>query len=139
MIILRLVASSPLTVDPPEKPSPSENLKMLRLMVVSRPSSSDTKIGAVLTIKGPKRVLGRGCGAHIYLDHPNVSRKHVGFTASRDGWYVEDLQSRNGTKLNGHRVQRRHPIRRGDVLNVAEYGFRVMSVARADLLQDFAA
>jgi len=112
---------------------------MLRLMVVSSPRASGTKIGAILTIKGPKRVLGRGCGAHIYLDHPNVSRKHMRFTASMEGWYVEDLHSRNGTKPNGHRVERRHPVRRGDVLKVAGYGFRVMSVSRADLLQEVAA
>ena len=131
-------APRPPKVEIPEKLILGD-LPMLRLMVVSSPRASETKIGAVLTIKGPKRILGRGCGAHICLDHPNVSRKHVGFIASSQGWFVEDLQSRNGTKLNGQRMQRRHQIRRGDVLKVGEYGFRVISVARADLLQEVAA
>lgn len=112
---------------------------MLRLIVIHCPRASETKVGSVVNIDGPARVLGRGPGAHIFLDHPNISRKHVEFSVSDRGWDVEDLRSTNGTRLNGHNVDRRQPIRRGDTLNVADYRFRVLSVTRAAQLQDTAA
>lgn len=56
-------------------------------------------------------VLGR-FGADVRLDsirHPAmVSRKHCRLTRAADGaWWVEDLDTKNGTSLNGRSVRRR--------------------------------
>lgn len=56
-------------------------------------------------------VLGR-FGADVRLDsirHPAmVSRKHCRLTRAADGaWWVEDLNTKNGTSLNGRNVRRR--------------------------------
>jgi pSer/pThr/pTyr-binding forkhead associated (FHA) protein len=112
---------------------------MLKLMVIHCPSPSETQLGSVVDVDGPASVLGRGSDVQIFLDHPDISRKHAAFSVSDGGWDVEDLQSTNGTRLNGRHIDRRQPIRRGDMLNVADYRFRVLSVTRPVQLQDAAA
>lgn len=53
----------------------------------------------------PEVRVGRGLENDIVLDSLSVSREHARFL--RDGWLVvEDLGSRNGTFVNGERVQR---------------------------------
>jgi len=51
-------------------------------------------------------ILGRGHNVNIAIVSPTVSRKHATFHFDeRDGrWYVEDLNSKNGTYINGARV-----------------------------------
>jgi hypothetical protein len=56
-------------------------------------------------------VLGR-FGADVRLDsikHPAmVSRKHCRLSRAADGaWWIEDLDTKNGTSLNGRSVRRR--------------------------------
>jgi CheY-like chemotaxis protein len=62
------------------------------------------------------------CGARI--DHPMMSRRHCSFFLDQDQIWVEDLGSRNGTKLNGQRLQCPQPIREGDRLELAGLPFQ---------------
>jgi pSer/pThr/pTyr-binding forkhead associated (FHA) protein len=55
--------------------------------------------------------VGRRESCDICMNFPNISGKHCEFNF-RDGyWYVRDLGSTNGTKVNGVRVQEKllHP------------------------------
>jgi adenylate cyclase len=48
--------------------------------------------------------VGRTEGNDLVLNHPSVSRKHARFE-SRDGhWYIIDLKSTNGVKVNGNLI-----------------------------------
>src|SRR5260221_7938570 len=48
--------------------------------------------------------VGRTEGNDLVLNHPSVSRKHARFE-SRDGaWWIVDLKSTNGVKVNGNLV-----------------------------------
>ena len=49
-------------------------------------------------------VLGRGANVDMRFDDHGVSRSHARITFEGDGHYVEDLESRNGTFLNGSRI-----------------------------------
>ena len=51
-------------------------------------------------------VIGRGRGADIVVAEPTMSRAHaaIGFDGKR--FFVQDLGSTNGTKLNGERAER---------------------------------
>jgi hypothetical protein len=55
------------------------------------------------------------CG--ICLDDSNVSRRHAAFMRFEDGWAIEDLDSTNGTRLNGQPV-RRARLQDGDVIEI---------------------
>jgi pSer/pThr/pTyr-binding forkhead associated (FHA) protein len=47
---------------------------------------------------------------------PTLSRLHVALERYGAGWCVRDLDSRNGTFVNGQRVWRERPLRPGDEL-----------------------
>lgn len=68
--------------------------------------------------------VGRRESADIVLRFPNVSGLHCELSLVDGYWYVKDLGSSNGTKVNGSRVseQRLDP---GDTLSVARHEYEV--------------
>lgn len=68
--------------------------------------------------------IGRGRGNSIVLDDMLVSRQHVRITADADGLVLEDLGSRNGTYVNGRRVERTH-LTEGDRIGIGAATFEV--------------
>lgn len=62
-------------------------------------------------------VLGRDTKCDIRLEDDSVSRRHALLQPQPDGYTVEDLQSTNGTFINGAKVTRA-PIKHGDSLRV---------------------
>ncbi|MDX1503194.1 MAG: FHA domain-containing protein [Thermoanaerobaculia bacterium] len=52
----------------------------------------------------PEVVIGRDPRCEIFLDNLAVSRRHARVAWSRGRFLVEDLESANGTRLNGTRV-----------------------------------
>ncbi|HVC94518.1 MAG TPA: FHA domain-containing protein [Pirellulales bacterium] len=50
-------------------------------------------------------VLGRDADCEIVLGFSAVSRRHAQITLIDDDYYIEDLQSRNGTFVNGEAVR----------------------------------
>ena len=67
-------------------------------------------------------VLGRGEGADIRIDSKKLSRMHARFTVVEDKLYVEDLDSKNGTFVNGQRVTQRRELIKGDQLKFGDLG-----------------
>jgi pSer/pThr/pTyr-binding forkhead associated (FHA) protein len=69
-------------------------------------------------------VVGRRESSDIVLRFPNVSGNHCELSLVDGYWYVKDLGSSNGTKVNGTRVseQRLDP---GDTLSVAKHEYEV--------------
>jgi DNA-binding NtrC family response regulator len=49
-------------------------------------------------------VVGRGADCAIPIDDPSVSRRHAVLAIERDGFWVRDLASSNGTRLRGTTV-----------------------------------
>ena len=62
-------------------------------------------------------VVGRATDADFVLEDTLASRRHVRLSQDAGIWIVEDLGSRNGTLVNGQRVQRQG-LRDGDLLRV---------------------
>ncbi len=69
-------------------------------------------------------VLGRGGLPGIELSDSRMSREHVRVTFANGKWKVEDLDSRNGTMVDGHRIEKQAEgttlkvVRAGDTLFV---------------------
>lgn len=75
-------------------------------------------------LPGSIKTVGRAPRADFVVDAPLVSRLHCRLTLQSDGLLVEDLESRNGTFVNGERVTKL-VMRSGDVLRVGRVEFAV--------------
>lgn len=69
-------------------------------------------------------LVGRRESCDIVLRFSNVSAHHCQLTVSSGYWYVKDLQSRNGIKVNGVRVEEKR-LNPGDELSVAKHTYDV--------------
>ena len=65
-------------------------------------------------IRAPTVVVGRGRDVDLALDHQSVSRRHAQFRIEDGAPTVEDLQSRNGTVVNGRPIAGRARLSVGD-------------------------
>jgi putative nucleotidyltransferase with HDIG domain len=74
---------------------------------------------------------GRLGSLEIALDDSSVSRRHAEVRLGDDGWYVRDLESTNGTYVNGVRIgPAEHPLRSRDVI---QFGKVAVMVEMGDL------
>lgn len=71
-----------------------------------------------------KLVVGRRESCDIVLRFDNVSALHCQLTIESGYWFVKDLNSRNGTKVNGKRVIRKR-IDPGDTISIAKHKYEV--------------
>ena len=51
-----------------------------------------------------KNIVGRGLDCHIVIDDPLCSREHASFVFRKGSWWVCDLESRNGTYVEGEKI-----------------------------------
>jgi len=79
--------------------------------------------GATITFRGQKlplrdgvNILGRDSSADLQLDDPTVSRNHAAITLRGDVASIEDLDSKNGTFLDGERLTGSAPLAEGQAV-----------------------
>lgn len=70
-----------------------------------------------IALKGERVEVGRLGECDICLADANVSRVHAAFVREGNGWAIEDLESTNGTFLNGARIDRSR-LRDGDTVQI---------------------
>jgi pSer/pThr/pTyr-binding forkhead associated (FHA) protein len=70
-------------------------------------------------------IVGRAATCDVQLDDLMVSRRHCIFTFRDDRVWVEDLASRNGTRLNGESLCIPQFVEDGDTLVLADLAFQV--------------
>jgi hypothetical protein len=68
--------------------------------------------------------VGRSRASDVVLSDPEVSRRHAQLRFRDGKWILEDLQSRNGTTVNGVRVGRCE-LRPGDRLVIGSHELEV--------------
>src|SRR5215831_940830 len=76
-------------------------------------------------------VIGRRTDSDCRLPWPFVSRRHCQFTRTGDQVLVQDLDSFNGTFVNGKRASSPLPVRDGDELRLGPCVFRVSMLDRS--------
>ena len=69
-------------------------------------------------------LIGRRESCDVVLRFANVSAHHCQLTLNDGYWYVEDMKSRNGTKVNGFRVANKR-LDPGDTLSIAKHQYEM--------------
>lgn len=74
----------------------------------------------LIDLEGEERlVMGRSHGCELPIQAERASRRHAEIASSADGGHtICDLESTNGTLLNGAPFPTVHPLRDGDVIDV---------------------
>ena len=131
LFIWRIVRSAARDVRMPQEsfilaPSQAAELAALRdsgrLVVVTSPALSE---GDELTLNSSALLLGRGSDNDVNLARDEfASSKHARVEPRRDGVWVEDVGSTNGTYLNGIRLTRAKRLAPGDVVRIGETELR---------------
>ncbi len=80
--------------------------------------------GEPIPLVGDRTVIGRRDSCDIRLPYPNVSSVHCELTFRGGHWHITDLNSTNGVKVNGARVQERQ-LMPGDEITIAKRKFRI--------------
>jgi len=88
--------------------------------------------GDPITLVPPVVLVGRSPGCDVCLRLPTVSGKHCKLTWHDGYWFVEDLNSSNGTSVNGVRCQRQC-LPPESVLALAQYRFTIHYTPATDV------
>ncbi len=77
--------------------------------------------GRLFSGSGPVLLIGRGVQADLSFNDRAVSRKHCEIRFEDGLWILQDLDSKNGTTLNGRSLEPFHavPLKRGDRIELA--------------------
>ena len=113
-------ASSPTVVLSEATPPPSLHVEL----IPSGARGSDTTLKAVIT---DRIVIGRNRGpsALSILGDATVSARHCELVFSKGRLFVNDLQSSNGTMVNGVPIQGNYPLEDGDRLALGKTELRI--------------
>jgi pSer/pThr/pTyr-binding forkhead associated (FHA) protein len=80
----------------------------------------DPALVPTLAFRGRPVVIGRNSDCDQVFDLPMVSGRHARLVRSEGQTWIEDLNSSNGTFVNGQKVDRA-PLRRGDLISLGTY------------------
>ena len=99
-------------------------MKPVKLTIIDGPHA-----GRILTVlPQEQKSIGRGTTADYSVMDRMMSRVHFTITCDQDGWKVRDLDSRNGTKVNGDQVTD-SKLSANDVILAGDTKFEVNSIA----------
>jgi hypothetical protein len=99
-----------------------------RLVVVASPGG-EPAAGSTLALDAIT-TLGRDVNNAVVVDDEFVSAEHAVLTFRGRTWYVEDLNSTNGTFVNGSPVDGVAPLGYGDEIQLGQVRLRLERVRR---------
>jgi hypothetical protein len=93
-----------------------------RLVVAASPALDE---GDVFPLDSAPLSVGRGAANDVPIASDEyASARHARFEPRRDGVYVEDIGSTNGTYVNGIRLTRERRLAPGDLIRIGETDLR---------------
>lgn len=78
------------------------------------------KVGNIFPVTGELVMVGRGMRNHVVIDDNEVSRDHCRLTKIEAGYELCDLNSRNGTFVNGQRVTDCWELKHNDLIELGD-------------------
>ena len=102
--------------------SPAQTFSTGRLVVVKSPAFEE---GTTFELDSAALTIGRGGQNDVPLENDEfASARHARFEPRRDGVWVQDRGSTNGTFVNGAQLDRPRRLAPGDVVRVGETDLR---------------
>jgi pSer/pThr/pTyr-binding forkhead associated (FHA) protein len=92
----------------------------VRYMTTSMTASPDRRQPFLLQFPrgaGDQFSIGRDASCDLTITDMTVSRLHAQLERTPEGWLISDLESTNGTRVNGWRVRGKIPVRVGDLVS----------------------
>jgi hypothetical protein len=80
----------------------------------------EERAGRVIPLGGGELIIGRDAAAHVVFDHPRVSRMHLRVSPDGGRYLLTDLDSSNGTTVNGMPVSGSRPLETGDRIELGQ-------------------
>lgn len=71
-------------------------------------------------------IVGRSSSSGLVISDPFLSRRQARLIGDEDGWRIEDLDSRNGTWVDGRRIEETTPIHPGSVITFSQSRITVL-------------
>jgi len=100
-----------------------EQLPLARLWVVE-PGETDFRPGEAITL-GPVNSIGRAYTNHVFLNDGHISAEHALLSYRHQRWWLEDLESTNGTFINRQQVRGSTVVNYGDVIDIGQVRLRL--------------
>jgi hypothetical protein len=92
----------------------------------------DDTILQELTLSKERVTIGRRAHNDIVIDDLAISGEHAVIVTANDDSFLEDLNSTNGTQINGQPVKK-HFLQDGDVIELAQYKLKYKANGDADI------
>lgn len=71
-------------------------------------------------------LIGRSSSAHICLVDDNlVSRKHAYIICEESSLFIHDLNSKNGTYINGEKIECPTLLKNGDIITIGRTNLKI--------------
>lgn len=103
----------------------SQGKKSYGIEVMEVVGNSNLKKGAVVPIRGIV-TIGRKNDNSIVLSDQHVSSNHARFVIKNNILFIEDLNSTNGTYVNGKKVEGKVKLFGKDEIKIGSTSFRVL-------------
>lgn len=78
-------------------------------------------------------LVGRHQDADILLQSADISRRHAALVLKDQQLWVQDLNSSNGTFINGLRIEQETELHDGDILQFASFTFSILAPTTTDI------
>ena len=110
------------------EPDPDAGASLLRLDAAAQPAPpadvivrmADGREVRRRPFTAPEMIVGRDPTVDLFIDNLAVSRKHARLSWQRGSFVVEDLDSANGTQVNGKPVDK-YSLAPGDVVEIGKF------------------
>ncbi|MGE0756661.1 MAG: SpoIIE family protein phosphatase [Pirellulaceae bacterium] len=79
-----------------------------------------TKAGQQFELAARETLIGRRPDCHIILPDTTVSRRHARITLSKEGYWVDDIGSQHGTRVNGEALRAPRLLSDRDEIQVSQ-------------------
>lgn len=123
-------------VGPDAPPAPAKPAAPPRTPTLTQTSGGEQGRWHTMDSRHRAIFVGRDAGNEFAIDHPSISRRHARFWLEAEGpnlqAWVQDLSSRNGTFVNGRRIEK-FRLSSGDRVLVGDIELRFDLLDGADL------